>query len=179
LLNLNPDKKDAEFEKYALEFKKGLELKLHSVEYLTVRDMDVKPCIGCWDCWVKTPGVCSLKDDVHKILTHINHNDLVVFAAPYAMGFMHSLAKTLQERMVPLLLPYSELIMGETRHTLRYGTTPELAFIYKGEADTDEEDVQINRDIFERFALNFRSTVIFYASTKKPAMELIHETVDF
>jgi multimeric flavodoxin WrbA len=141
--------------------------------------MNIKPCIGCWNCWVKTPGVCVLQDDMHQILKHINHNDLLVFAAPFAMGFIHSLAKTVQERMIPLLLPYSELVMGEIHHTLRYGTSPELAFIYKAEPDTDDEDVQINKDIFDRFALNFSSTSVFFHSIKKPSMEIINETLDF
>ena len=103
----------------------------------------------------------------------------MIFAAPLAFGFMHSLAKTVQERMIPLLLPYAEIVMGETHHVLRYETTPELAFLYKPEPDTDEEDVQINRDIFERYSLNFRSNCIFFQSIKKPSSEIIHETLDF
>ena len=141
--------------------------------------MDIKPCIGCWNCWAKTPGVCVHKDDMHQILKHVNHNDLMIFAVPFAMGFMHSLGKTVQERLIPLLLPYSEIVMGEFHHVLRYGVSPEIAYLYKPEPDTDEEDIQINKDIFERFSLNFRTNVIFFHSIKKPAAEIIHENFDF
>jgi hypothetical protein len=149
------------------------------VEFVTARDMNIKPCIGCWNCWTKTPGICVHQDDMHRILKHVNHNDIMVFAAPFAMGFMHSLAKTVQERLIPLLLPYAEIVMGEMHHVLRYGTTPELAYIYKPEPDTDGEDVQINRDIFERFSLNFRTNIIFFHPIKKPAAEIINENFDF
>lgn len=30
--------------------------------------MRIAPCVGCNSCWLKTPGVCALKDDYEQIL---------------------------------------------------------------------------------------------------------------
>lgn len=32
------------------------------IELLTVKDMDIKPCMGCMSCWGKTAGQCVIND---------------------------------------------------------------------------------------------------------------------
>ena len=33
------------------------------VEPIELRDMQIANCIGCFGCWVKTPGTCVIDDD--------------------------------------------------------------------------------------------------------------------
>ena len=35
----------------------------HSVASLELRALDLKGCTGCWNCWVRTPGECSKRDE--------------------------------------------------------------------------------------------------------------------
>ena len=47
------------------------------IELLTVKDMDIKPCMGCMSCWGKTAGQCVINDvmqDVHELDMNILHN---------------------------------------------------------------------------------------------------------
>ena len=46
-------------------------------EVVCTKEMKISHCIGCNYCWLKTPGVCTIKDDyeiiLKKILQHENH----------------------------------------------------------------------------------------------------------
>jgi multimeric flavodoxin WrbA len=56
-----PDK--TELGDYLSEFASELSKLKNSTQIFTLSDMNLKFCTGCWSCWVKTPGVCSQKDD--------------------------------------------------------------------------------------------------------------------
>ena len=56
-----------------------------------------------------------------------------------------------------LLHPYIQLINGESHHKKRYERYPEFGVIVEKEQDTDSEDLQIVKDIYDRLAINFHS----------------------
>ena len=35
---------------------------------LTVRDLDIKPCLGCFGCWKSAEGKCVIHDDMTAVL---------------------------------------------------------------------------------------------------------------
>ena len=35
---------------------------------LYAQEMKISPCVGCNACWLKTPGICAVKDDYEEIL---------------------------------------------------------------------------------------------------------------
>ena len=55
------------------------------IEYITVKKETIKPCMGCFSCWSRTPGECVIKD---------------FFGMPSQM-------KALTDRCLPYMLPYS------------------------------------------------------------------------
>ena len=32
-------------------------------QFIECKELKINPCIGCNHCWLKTPGICSIKDD--------------------------------------------------------------------------------------------------------------------
>lgn len=34
------------------------------VEEIQVNRLNIKPCLGCFSCWNKTPGQCCIQDDI-------------------------------------------------------------------------------------------------------------------
>jgi len=55
-------------------------------EYILLKDMDIKPCRGCFTCFLKGEENCPLKDDKPLIDEKIERADGVIFASPvYAM----------------------------------------------------------------------------------------------
>ena len=38
------------------------------LEVVNTSDMKIAHCMGCNQCWLKTPGVCAIKDDYAGII---------------------------------------------------------------------------------------------------------------
>ncbi len=91
------------------------------VDTINLREKQIKPCIGCFTCWSKTPGQCLHDDDMQRELFPLwRAADLVVYATPLYHHTVNGLMKTFLERTLPSIEPF--LIPGTARwsHPLRY-----------------------------------------------------------
>jgi len=104
------------------------------------------------------------------------NSSLLLMIASLKMGFTSEVLKKAQERMIPLLHPYMSVIDGEMHHSKRYDNYPLLAVVVKTEADTDDEDLLMIRKLFERFALNFMTELVVFATENEDA-EMICEEI--
>jgi multimeric flavodoxin WrbA len=177
VVNGNPDDQNPVFDNYLAEYQKKLSNIGHCVRLITLRDMKLGFCRGCFKCWHTTPGICSINDDIKHIHRDVINADLVIWASPLIKGFVSSLLKKVQERMIPLLHPYVEIVSGEIHHRKRYGHLPDYGVIVEKEGDTDSEELLILQMIQERFALNFRAKLNFFLTTEIPVSDAIHETI--
>lgn len=100
-------------------------------------DLDIKPCIGCNCCWLKTPGECSIKDDYNNILKQIPEADQLWVISDTALGFIDHKGKNVFDRIIPILDMYLEFRGGQMRHILRYDQKTDIGLIVNGEADMD------------------------------------------
>ncbi len=139
-------------EKLTERFKKN-----HSVDLYHLNKMNLHYCTGCFNCWWKTPGRCVINDDAEKIFRSVINSDFVIFASPLIVGFTSSSLKKITDRLIVLLHPYIKLKNAECHHLKRYDKYPDFGLILEKETDTDNEDLDIVKDIYDRFALNFHS----------------------
>lgn len=174
ILNGNPDKENKNFEAYLEKYAERLIRENNDVEIIYLRDKKVIHCTGCWHCWVKTPGECSHPDDTIEIRKSIIKSNLVIFASPLIMGFISSIMKTVMDKMIPLLHPYIDIVNDETHHFGRYEHYPAIGLILEN-SNADYEEIEITRDIFKRFALNFKSELTFCETTESEIFETINE----
>lgn len=172
MLNGNPDGNNAAFDGYLSDLKSRLEERGHSVDLLCLREMDFRFCVGCFGCWVKTPGMCVSRDASHDVDRRVINSDLVLFASPLLMGFPSAVLKKTQDKLIGLVHPFIELVEGECHHIKRYERYPYLGVLVEPEADTDEEDLEIVKDIYQRTSLNFKSTLRLFETTERPASEV-------
>jgi multimeric flavodoxin WrbA len=172
VLNGNPDEKNAGFDDYLSDLQSRLEEKGHQVDLLTLREMDFRFCVGCFGCWVKTPGMCVSKDASHDVDRRVINSDLVLFASPLLMGFPSAVLKKTQDKLIGLVHPFIELVEGECHHIKRYERYPYLGVLVEREADTDDEDLEIIKDIYQRTSLNFKSELRLFETTRRPAAEI-------
>jgi len=129
----------------------------NSVDLYRLQDMNIRYCTGCWSCWWKTPGLCAIRDDSEKILRSVISSDFLIFASPLIQGFTSSTLKKVTDRFVSLLHPYIKLINGESHHRKRYDSYPDFGLIIQREDDTDDANIKIINDIYDRIAINFHS----------------------
>ena len=67
------------------------------IEYITVKKETIKPCMGCFSCWSRTPGECVIKDDMQKIYEKINSADIIIESFPLYFFGMPSQMKALTD----------------------------------------------------------------------------------
>ncbi|MBN2417236.1 flavodoxin family protein [bacterium] len=133
----------------------------HAADLFHLATMDLRYCRGCWNCWWTTPGECVINDEADTVLRSVINADLVVFASPLIAGFTSSLLKKVTDRLIVLVHPYIELRNGESHHMKRYERYPDFGVLLQKEACTDDDDVRIVSDIYDRLAVNFHSRVRF------------------
>ena len=176
ILNGNPDPDNQKFDDYIDDLIKLLELSDNSVVYFKLREMKIQHCRGCFGCWLKTPGQCIYKDDSHDICREVINSDFVLFAAPLVMGFPSAVLKIAMDKLIPLLLPYIELVDNkECHHMKRYEKYPLIGVIIEKEEDTDSEDMEIVSDIFSRFTIDFKTSLRFVKQTDIQVQEVSDE----
>ena len=133
--------------------------------------MNLKYCTGCWSCWWRTPGLCAINDDGEEIFRSVINSDFVIFASPLKAGFTSSELKKITDRLVSLLHPYIKVKDGEFHHRKRYESYPDFGVIVLPEEDTDDEDLRIVSDIYDRLALNFHATKKYLRLAEKSRIE--------
>ena len=142
-------------------------------DLFNLRDMPIHYCCGCWSCWVKTPGECSQKDDMPIILKSILSSDLTLFISPIVMGFVSPLIKKINDKMIPLVHPYIELVHGECHHKKRYSHYPKLGLVLVDQNIEELAGLELITDSYQRLALNLKSAIAFvnYSAGSVEGME--------
>lgn len=104
-------------------------------------------CRGCFECWTKTPGECSMKDGIAAINRACMESDVVVYFCPVVFGQFSTSIKSAIDRWLPNMLPFFETRKdGSTMHPPRYPDYPRQIMIGYAESLTDE-DARLFTDI--------------------------------
>ncbi len=171
VLNGNPNR--STFDTYLQDIQHILETSGHSVTRFDLRDQSLRYCIGCWGCWVRTPGQCSNGDATCLAMDRAVINaDFVLWAAPLKMGFPSSLLKMAFDKHLPLIHPYMVVDHVEAHHRKRYAQSPRIGLLLEKEATTDAGDLQIVSNICCRTAFNFKTRLEFSLTSETPMKEL-------
>ncbi|MFX1508791.1 MAG: flavodoxin family protein [Promethearchaeota archaeon] len=94
------------------------------IDLIYVHDLKIKPCLGCFNCWIKTPGICVQKDDMKEVLDKWLSSDALVLATPIYVDGMTSTLKALLDRSIPRVQPFFEIRDDHCRHPPRLGKKP-------------------------------------------------------
>ena len=121
---------------YSEQINELLAWKDDEIEIINTADLKIMHCVGCNQCWLKTPGVCAIKDDYEVILKKIVGADNLWIVADTKFGFVDYHGKRVLDRIVPMLNMYIEFRDGWERHQLRYHPL-NFGIIYKGNGNKE------------------------------------------
>lgn len=153
IINLGENKTLAhKIQDFYRESNKGPEIIIHNSS-----DMEIQDCIGCWSCWLKSPGTCALKDDAYILYKDYINSDEVVILFNTENGFIDGNGKTFIDRLIQHFLPYIKLRNGECCHLKRYDKYP-LINIYFEKSGLTNDEVQVIKNYLSRMAYHFHST---------------------
>ena len=125
------------------QIKEILAEKDDNVEIINTAELKIMHCMGCNMCWLKTPGICAIKDDYEIILQKIVKAENLWVVADTKFGFVDYRGKRVLDRIVPMLNMYIEFRDGWERHQLRYHPL-NFGVIYKGNG---------NRELLEEWSM--------------------------
>ncbi len=112
ILAFNSSPRDHETSKTELVLQKFLEGARRAgaaAETLYLRNYQIKHCLGCYSCWLATPGRCVQQDDMtEELFDRYLQADLVVLASPIYHATMNARMKLFVERTLPMMDPLAE-----------------------------------------------------------------------
>ncbi len=92
------------------------------VELFYTKKLDINPCQGEFNCWLKTPGKCHQEDDMQMLHPKLRAADVWVFATPVYVWGVTGPLKNLMDRIIPLVEPFIVVHDGHCSHPLRPDT---------------------------------------------------------
>lgn len=107
-----------------------------TVKIIDTRDKKIAHCVGCNNCWLKTPGQCAIKDDYESLLREMVKVQNLWIISDTRFGFLDYKGKRVMDRIMPMLNMYVEFRDGWMRHELRYHPL-NIGLFYYGEGDPD------------------------------------------
>ena len=130
-LNGSPRMKSSSTYYIMKPFLEGMETAGAKTEIIHIRSLKLKPCLGCYSCWVRTPGVCIQDDNMTGALKKFNNADMVIFGTPLYHFTMTGIMKDFIDRILPRLEPWlipHPRVAGLTGHPERFHK-PEKVFL--------------------------------------------------
>ena len=100
---------------------------------------NLHPCIGCFSCWNRTPGICAIHDGYENMGRLIHLAGEVVVISRYTYGGFSGSVKGVFDRCLGYVLPQFEITKGETHHKKRFDEDKPFTFIFYGTALTESE----------------------------------------
>jgi putative NADPH-quinone reductase len=106
-------------------FLQGLRETSATVVDIDLLEQNLQPCLGCYHCWLITPGQCVHADAMGALLERILEADVLVCATPLYYYSMSASLKVFFERTLPLtkegLQPSARgLVRNNTRYPERW-----------------------------------------------------------
>jgi multimeric flavodoxin WrbA len=128
------------------------------VENVFLVEKKIHHCMGCFHCWIKTPGKCTIKDDMAGLLEKFNGADLIVYATPLYIDNVSGLMKVFMDRLVPLADPhFGPDANGECRHAFQKGRKIPKIGVIANCGFPEQSHFQVLRLLFKRIARNMGS----------------------
>ena len=115
-------------------------------------------CLGCFGCWVKTPGQCVIHDGYENTGIDMSKCTELIFISKCCYGSVSPFVKTVQDRAISYIHPDFVIRKGEMHHKRRYQNTISLSAHFYGENITDEEK-ETAKNILNANADNYDGTV--------------------
>ncbi|MBQ7965851.1 MAG: flavodoxin family protein [Ruminococcus sp.] len=130
---------------------------------------EVKPCIGCFSCWVKTPGRCAIHDGYENTGIDMSKCDELIIVSECRYGSVSSFVKAVQDRAISYIHPCFVIKKGEMHHKRRYENTITMSAYFYGSNITDSEKENAT-ELMQSNADNYNGelhSVSFYNSVQE------------
>lgn len=117
----------------------ALQIPMDETDIVYSKAGGISSCIGCFGCWVKTPGRCVIKDGYENIGRDLAHCHEVHIISRCVYGSYSPFVKNVLDRSISYVLPFFVTKNKEMHHQSRYSNTPKLTVQLYGSTITEDE----------------------------------------
>ncbi len=102
-------------------------------------DGTIHHCIGCFGCWIKTPGACIIRDKYGDMGEYLSKCQEVILISKCCYGGFSPFVKNVLDRSISYIHPYFVIRNGEMHHRRRYKNHMDMRVWFYGENITEKE----------------------------------------
>ena len=99
---------------------KDLPIKSDDKNNVINNDGNLHHCIGCFGCWIKTPGKCVIKDNYSNMGQLLSRCDELILISKSTYGGFSPFIKNVLDRSISYISPNFVTRNGEMHHKRRY-----------------------------------------------------------
>ena len=111
------------------------------VKLVDLSKLNIAHCVGCFGCWVKTPGKCVIRDDAVAVYPLIAQSTQILYVSRVKYGGYDAPVKTMLERAIPVQQAFLRIWQGETHHVQRRVAPKEAVILGYGAISSEEKAV--------------------------------------
>ena len=129
----------------------------------------IKKCMGCFGCWLKTPGRCVIPDEYQRMGELAAKAEELTIISKCSFGSYSPFVKNVLDRSISYVLPFFEIREGEMHHRKRYDNQFLMRVIFYG-SDITEEEKETAKELVKANAVNLHGKVkevLFVESAEK------------
>lgn len=116
-------------------------------------DEKLTQCMGCFGCWLKTPGKCVIQDGYEMMGAEWGKCDEAIFISRCTYGSLSPFVKNVVDRSLAYVHPDFVIRFGEMHHKRRYDNDIKCSFYFYGDATEAEKKTAGN--VMQAFMDNF------------------------
>ncbi len=114
----------------------------------------IHPCLGCFQCWTHTPGICAQQDDAQYLGALLSKCDEILIVSRCFHGSFSPFVKMVFERALPYVQPGFEQRAGRMRHLPRYDNDISI-YVYFYEKHISPEEKELAERMLKDEAENY------------------------
>ena len=100
-----------------------LQLHINNNDYTVINaNATAVPCVGCYNCWLKTPGTCKINDYLKNSGSLLGNSEDTVFISQNCYGGYSEKVKNVLDRSISSSLPFFTYRSWKVKHVKRYKT---------------------------------------------------------
>jgi len=115
-------------------------------------------CHGCFGCWLKTPGLCVMRDGAESLGIQIACCDEFIIICKNLYGGLSKKIKNALDRSISLALPFFDVRNGEQHHMARYSQSGKIKVYIYNAGEIPEADKAALTEITKANCINMNKS---------------------
>ena len=114
-------------------------------------------CIGCFECWLKKPGVCKFPDRLKYVGASILSSQQLIIISTIQYGGVSIPIKKILDRSIPGITPFFKKRFGKLHHYRRYKSYTQIKAYFYNTKDVDQIEIDQAKEYIEAMGINYYS----------------------